>query len=79
MRARVLLLAAGALAMAGCATAPGDPVITLDQAGDGEPKDVAVEISANPAEGLDTNEWGGEVPQALPAEDVGEGGLGDIG
>lgn len=79
MRARLFLLAAGALALAGCATTPGDPVITLDQAAEAEPEDVAVEVSDNPSEGLRENEWGGEVPQSLPAEEVDEGGLGDIG
>lgn len=79
MRARLFLPALCALALAGCATAPGDPVITLDQAAEAEPEDVAVEVSDNPSEGLQENEWGGEVPQSLPAEEVDEGGLGDIG
>lgn len=80
MRARVLLVAAGALlALAGCATAPGETVITAEEAAGAEPTDVAAPVTDNLAEGLDENEWGGEVPQSLPAETVGEGGLGDIG
>jgi hypothetical protein len=79
MRARVLLVAAGALALAGCATAPGETVITAEEAAGAEPADVAAPVTDNPAEGLKENEWGGEVPQSLPAGAVGEGGLGDIG
>lgn len=78
MRARLLLLAAGLLAIAGCAT-PGEPEVTLTQPAMAPPLDVPAPVSDNPAEGLSENEWGGEVPRSKPAEQVDEGGLGDIG
>jgi len=80
-RARILLAAGAALALAGCQTAPIVPVIEIaDDAAPGEapPVDVAVPVSDNPAEGLSENDWGGEVPQAKPTEEIDDGGLGDI-
>ncbi len=80
MRARILMIAAAALALAGCATtAPVETVVTAEDAAGAEPTDVAAPVTDNPSEGLEENEWGGEVPQSLPAQEVGEGGLGDIG
>jgi hypothetical protein len=53
-------------------------VITLAEAAEPAPLGVAVPVSANPAEGMTENDWGGEVPQSKPAGNVNEGGLGDL-
>lgn len=79
MRARFLLLAGAAFALAGCATVPAEPVIAAEEPVSAEPQDVAVPTDENTSEGLTENDWGGEVPQSAPSEDVDEGGLGDIG
>jgi hypothetical protein len=79
MRTRMLLAAGAVLAMAACQTPPpAEPVITLAEAAEPSPLGVAVPVSANPAEGMTENDWGGEVPQSKPAGDVNEGGLGDL-
>ena len=78
MRSRALLAAGAALLLAACQTAPAEPVITLAEAAEPAPVGVAVPVSANPAEGMAANDWGGEVPQSRPAGDVNEGGLGDL-
>jgi hypothetical protein len=78
MRARVLIAAGAVLLLAACQTAPAEPVITLAEAAEPAPVGVAVPVSANPAEGMTENDWGGEVPQSRPAGDVNEGGLGDL-
>lgn len=78
MRASLLLAVGAALALAACQTAPGETLITLAEAADPAPLGVAVPVSANPAEGLTENDWGGEVPQSRPAGAVNEGGLGDL-
>lgn len=78
MPARVLSAACAVLALAACQTAPGETLIALAEAADPAPLGVAVPVSANPAEGLTENDWGGEVPQARPAVAVNEGGLGDL-
>jgi hypothetical protein len=78
MCARMLLAAGAVLLLAACQTAPAEPVITLAEAAEPAPVGVAVPVSANPAEGMTENDWGGEVPQSRPAGDVNEGGLGDL-
>ncbi|MBI1253572.1 MAG: hypothetical protein GC196_04415 [Hyphomonas sp.] len=78
MRSRALLAAGAALLLAACQTVPAEPVITLAEAAEPAPVGVAVPVSANPAEGMMENDWGGEVPQSRPAGDVNEGGLGDL-
>lgn len=78
MRASLLLAACAALTLAACQTAPGETVITLAEAAAPAPIGVAVAVSANPAEGLMQNDWGGEVPQSKPVGAVSEGGLGDL-
>jgi hypothetical protein len=78
MRSRALLAAGAALLLAACQTVPAEPVITLAEAAEPAPVGVAVPVSANPAEGMTENDWGGEVPQSRPAGDVNEGGLGDL-
>jgi hypothetical protein len=78
MRSRALFAAGAALLLAACQTVPAEPVITLAEAAEPAPVGVAVPVSANPAEGMMENDWGGEVPQSRPAGDVNEGGLGDL-
>ncbi|OYW85967.1 MAG: hypothetical protein B7Z22_07530 [Hyphomonas sp. 32-62-5] len=84
MRLRGLLAAGAGLLLAGCQTAPpAETVIELTASLSsvpeaGNPLDVAVAISDNPAEGLTENDWGGEVPQSKPAGDIDDGGLGDL-
>ena len=79
MRARILLAAGAGLALAACQTAPADPVVELSTAaGEAAPLDVAAPVSENLSEGLSENDWGGEVPQAKPSEDVDDGGLDDL-
>lgn len=78
MRVRYLLAAAAAALLAGCESVPSEPVITQEQAAEPAPVDVAAPVSENTSEGLTENEWGGEVPEAKPTEEVGESGLGDL-
>lgn len=81
MRTLRLILAAGAgVALAACQTAPGagETVVTAAEAAQADPVDVAVPVSENPAEGVTENQFGGEVPEAKPAGDVDDGGLGDL-
>jgi type IV pilus biogenesis protein CpaD/CtpE len=78
MRARFILAAAATALLAGCASVPEVPVITQEVAAEPPPVDVAVPVSENTSEGLTENDWGGEVPEAKPTEDVGESGLGDL-
>lgn len=76
MKMRIVLSAAllGAV-LAACQTAPEPaPEPMADQP---DPEQVELPAPPNPDEPR-VNEWGGEVPQAQPAGDVGEGGLGDI-
>ncbi|MFN4023495.1 MAG: hypothetical protein ACK4MQ_01570 [Hyphomonas sp.] len=76
MTLRTLLCSAFAAAfVAGCQSAPEPaPLPVADQ-----PDPAPVELPAPPdPEEPRVNEWGGEVPQAQPTGDVGEGGLGDI-
>jgi hypothetical protein len=79
MVARRVLAGLAGLLLASCAAVPATPVITLASASEGEPVAVAVPVSDNPAEGMSVNEWGGEVPQPKPSDEVGDDGLGDIG
>ncbi len=67
-----------AVLLAGCQTVPAEPVVTLEQVAQPAPVDVAAPVSENTSEGMTENEWGGEVPEAKPTEDVGESGLGDL-
>ena len=78
MCARMLLAAGAVLLLAACQTAQAEPAITLAEAAEPAPVGVAVPVSANPAEGMTQNDWGGEVPQSRPAGDVNEGSLGDL-
>ncbi len=73
-----LVVILAALSLAACQTPLTDPVVTQTEAAEPDPVGVAVPVSANPAEGLTENDWGGEVPQSKPAGDVNEGGLGDL-
>lgn len=81
MRAVRLLMVAGAgLALAACQTSagPGETVVAVAEAAEADPLDVAVPVSGNPGEGVSENQFGGEVPEAKPAGDVEDGGLGDL-
>lgn len=67
------LLSAAVLAACQTVSEPA-PETVADQ-----PDPGPVELPAPPdPEEPRVNEWGGEVPQAQPSGDVGEGGLGDI-
>lgn len=76
MKLRILLGTAFAGAMiAGCQSAPEPAPAPVAE----QPDPAPVELPAPPdPDEPRVNEWGGEVPQAQPSGDVGEGGLGDI-
>ena len=78
MQTRLLLAALTTALLAGCASVPGEPVITQAVAAEPDPVDVAAAVSENTSEGMTENEWGGEVPDAKPTEEVGDTGLGDL-
>lgn len=76
MKLRLILTAALAGAvLAACQTAPEPAPDAV--ASQPEPDPVDLPSPPDPDEPR-VNEWGGEVPQAQPSGDVGEGGLGDI-
>lgn len=78
MQTRLLLAALATALLAGCASVPAEPVITQAVAAEPAPVDVAAPVSENTSEGMTENQWGGEVPDAKPTEEVGDTGLGDL-
>ncbi len=77
MRRLVLFLA---FMLAACATTPSPKAVryAVAPAERLEPVTVAVTVGANSAEGLEINDWGGEVPTRKPAGAVSDGGLSDL-
>jgi hypothetical protein len=76
MRLCLALAVAASLWLAACASAPPAPerAIPVMDTGVSVPAEAVAEAPEGPGE----NEWGGEIPQPLPAGEVGAEALGEI-